>query len=397
MTMKILQFGAGNIGRGFIGHLFSEAGYEVVFVERDETLVRLLNSGKNYPLCLLDAYRKEIMEVSVERISAVSIRDQDFIASAFVEVQCVGTAVGIENYPAIAPLIAEGIKKRKEQDGAPLDIYLCENDLSADVKMREALKLYLDAYLQRWMENNVGLVRVSVARMVPGRPSQNSDPLLLVADAYREFPYDESARRGEVPGLMSVRPVRHFEIEFQRKIYIYNLGHAVLAYLGYLRGYRYVHQGFNDPWINEVFDGALGETTTALLRKYPEMLDQEEHAQVLNDVHIRFGNPLLQDPVFRVARDPIRKLGPKDRLLGSAFLCLEQGVFPKYIASACAGAFLYDWSEDSQALKLQEMIRERGIETVLREVTTLDPQSALGKRIIEEYHRLKDLVKEVRS
>ncbi|MGQ9473887.1 MAG: hypothetical protein ACUVQZ_07100 [Candidatus Caldatribacteriaceae bacterium] len=395
--MKILQFGAGNIGRGFIGHLFSEAGYEIIFVERDETLVQLLNSRKNYPLYLLDAYRKEIVEVSVGGVSAVSIRDEDSIASAFSEVQCVGTAVGIENYPAIAPLIARGIEKRKERHGAPLDIYLCENDLSADVKMREALRLYLDADLQGWMENYVGLVRVIVARMVPGRSSQNSDSPFLVADAYREFPYDESARRGEVPRLMSVRPVRHFGIEFQRKIYIYNLGHAVLAYLGYLRGYRYVHQGFGDPWINEVFGGALGETTTALLRKYPEILDPEEHKKVLEDVHIRFGNPLLQDPVFRVARDPIRKLGPKDRLLGSAFLCLEQEVFPKYIASSCAGAFLYDWPEDSQAVKLQKMIREKGIETVLGEVATVDSRSDLGKIIIGEYYRLKDLVKGVRS
>ncbi|MGC8778896.1 MAG: hypothetical protein ACP5Q4_09495 [Candidatus Caldatribacteriaceae bacterium] len=387
--MIILQFGAGNIGRGFMGHLFHEAGYDVVFVESNGDLVSLLNERKEYPLRLLDAYRREIVNLTITGIRAFSTGEREAILSGFEEAQCVGTAVGIENYPAIAPLIAEGIRKRRKKGLGPLDCYLCENDLAAHIKLRDVVWSSLDGSDQAWAEENIGFVRVSVARMVPGRGSQAEDPLLVVADAYRQFPYDERARKAPLPRLSTMRPVYHFEAEFQRKIYIYNLGHAVLAYLGYLRGYRYVHEGFADPWILGIFDGALGETTEALFRKYPGVFAKDEHDHVLEDVHIRFGNPLLQDPIARVARDPVRKLGPADRLVGSASLCLEEGVFPEHIATACAAAFLYDWPEDPGARKLQEALKMKGIETVLEEVSGVKCQSTLGRRIIEEYHKLR--------
>ena len=43
---KAVQFGAGNIGRGFTGQLFSESGFEVVFVDVVQSLVDLLNERK---------------------------------------------------------------------------------------------------------------------------------------------------------------------------------------------------------------------------------------------------------------------------------------------------------------------------------------------------------------
>ncbi|HPP75292.1 MAG TPA: mannitol-1-phosphate 5-dehydrogenase, partial [Armatimonadota bacterium] len=47
---KAVQFGAGNIGRGFIGQLFHESGYEVVFVDVVPDVVRLLNEQRCYTL-----------------------------------------------------------------------------------------------------------------------------------------------------------------------------------------------------------------------------------------------------------------------------------------------------------------------------------------------------------
>lgn len=389
MTMMLLQFGSGNIGRGFMGHLFWEAGHDVLFVDKDYNLVRLINERREYPLRVLDAYKKEVVEFVVRGVHAISAEDKEAVATSFARADWVGTAVGIENYPAVASVLVEGIRKRKERGAPPIDVYLCENDLAAHTRMQQALEPYLDDHLKKWIGGNVGFVRVSVARMVKGKEKEDQDPLLVVADAYREFPYDALARKGVPPGLESVKPVTHFEAEFRRKIYIYNLGHAVLAYLGYLRGYRYVHEGFGDGWVSAVFDGALKETTMALFRKYPGIFDVVEHARVLHDVRTRFGNSLLKDPIFRVARNPIRKLGPSDRLIGSALLCLEQGVFPEHIATACAATFLYDWSEDSEACRLQDYIRAKGIETVLQEVTTIKLQSSLGKKIVEEYHKLK--------
>lgn len=45
--MIALHFGAGNIGRGFIGALLHHSGYDVVFADVNDTMVSLLNEKKN--------------------------------------------------------------------------------------------------------------------------------------------------------------------------------------------------------------------------------------------------------------------------------------------------------------------------------------------------------------
>jgi len=43
---KMIQFGAGNIGRSFIGQLFSRSGYEVVFVDINKELIKEVNKKR---------------------------------------------------------------------------------------------------------------------------------------------------------------------------------------------------------------------------------------------------------------------------------------------------------------------------------------------------------------
>lgn len=390
-----LQFGAGNIGRGFMAQLFFEAGYEVVFVDVRKDLVDLLNTRKVYPLRILDAYTKETVEYSIGPVQALHASDVEAVAAVFSQAEVSGTAVGVKNLESLAPLIALGIKRRRECSRPPLDIYLCENARDAASFLKKAVFQHLTGEEQSWAEKHIGFVATSVARMVPSREAfpELEDPLLVVADAYREFPYDARALRALPPCVRSMKPVVNFEAEFFRKLHTHNLGHAALAYLGYLRGRTYVHEGFSDPLINEVFEKALDETTEALFCRFPD-LDREEHRRIREDIRVRFGNPLLRDTVHRVARDPLRKLAPSERLIGSALLCLEEGVFPEYIACVCAAALCYDWHGDPEAVRLQEMVKEKGLFPLLDEFCGIPPASPLGERIISWYEFWRRLQKE---
>jgi mannitol-1-phosphate 5-dehydrogenase len=393
--MKLsVQFGAGNIGRGFMGQLFWEAGYRTMFVEASKDLVQRLNESKRYPLKLLDAASRREIDLTIDRFEALAAGDATAVATAVEEASVIGTAVGVKNLSGVAAAVARGIEKRREANKGPVDIYLCENVVNAADILREEVRGHIsDGAVIEWMESNVGFVGTVVARMVPsvGERYRGNDPLLVVADSYHKLPYDVKAVKAPPPPIEGMRPLEHFRAEVERKLYTYNLGHAALAYLGYLKGYAHVHEPFADAQLMEVFQGALGETCDAILRKYPDVFTEEGNEEIRADINLRFGNPMIQDTVYRVGRDPLRKLGPDDRLVGSAKLCMENGLFPANIASVCGAALCYDYDEDPDARRLQEMISSQGVEKTLQKVSSVDPSGDFGKAVLDSYRELREI------
>jgi mannitol-1-phosphate 5-dehydrogenase len=387
-----VQFGAGNIGRGFMGQLFWEAGYKTVFVEANESIVELLNTHTHYPLKILDAYTKKEIDLNIDNFEGLHVDDTMGVVEAVSTADVMSTAVGVNNLSAIAPVIARGVEMRYIKSRRPVDIYLCENILDAADSLKSGVMQAIDKATVGWAEENVGFIGTVVGRMVPSSSDRFGvdHPLFVVADSYHHLPYDGMALKSKPPEIEGMKAVRNFQAEVERKLFTHNLGHAVLGYLGYLGGYSFVHEPFDDERISSIFDGALNETSHALLRKFPDDLDPDEHRAILKDVHIRFGNPMIQDTVQRVARDPIRKLGPRDRLIGSAHLCLSNGVFPKYIAYTCGAALCYDYDQDEKAVQLQEMLCDEGVEAVLMKLSNVDPQSEFGKEIVRAYYELRE-------
>jgi mannitol-1-phosphate 5-dehydrogenase len=139
----------------------------------------------------------------------------------------------------------------------------------------------------------------------------------------------------------------------------------------------------------KIFQGALDETCEAILKKNPDVFTAADQEEIRRDIDLRFGNPMIQDSVLRVGRDPIRKLRPDDRLIGSARLCLSQGIFPDRVAQICGAALLFDSASDPEAVKLQDMIARGGAEQVLRDISGIDPDAELGQKIISSYGKLK--------
>ncbi|MBN1509754.1 MAG: hypothetical protein JW955_23100 [Sedimentisphaerales bacterium] len=390
-TKCAVQFGAGNIGRGLMGQLFWEAGFDTVFVDANASLVEHLDRHGAYPLRLLDAYSRSIRELTIRGFRSLDTGRQAAIAEVIAESRIVATAVGVANLDAISPLIAAGIRRRLECRGEPLDIYLCENSLGAAAMLSQRVIGLLEEPAREWARNNVGFVGTSVARIVGGSGvrSPQDDPLLVVADAHRDIPYDGKATRAGEPGIEGLHPVSNFTAEVERKIFTHNLGHAALAYLGYMRGHTYIHETFDDDFVRSVFDGALDETTEALLQRYRADLNRREHMEIRKDVRIRFSNPLLEDAITRVARDPVRKLGPDDRIIGAADLCRSQGVMPNHVATVCAAALCYDCPEDTTAMRMQTLIRQQGMAEALRQISNVDPTSDFGRQVMSQYHSLR--------
>ena len=388
-----VQFGAGNIGRGFMGQLLWEAGYSILFVESHKPLVDALNRAGRYPLKLLDAQSQREIDLTISDIRAVYADDREAVSEALLHADLIGTAVGVQNLAHIAPVLTEGLMKRYQAGKKPVDIYLCENVLNAADELKGHVRKYSEkaVYMPAaYINENVGFVGTVVARMVPnvGERFAGENALLVVADSYHRFPFDGTVTKAPMPHIEGMFPVNHFDAEVERKLFTYNMGHAALAYLGYLKGCTFVHEPFQDSFLMQIFQGALDETCDAVLAKYPDVFSLDDQKKIREDIDLRFGNPMIQDSVQRVGRDPIRKLGPDDRLVGSARLCISQNIFPSRVAQVCGAALQYANPDDPGAVKLQNMIIDNGLEEVLHSVSGVDPGSDLGKSIISSYGEL---------
>jgi mannitol-1-phosphate 5-dehydrogenase len=358
---KAVQLGAGNIGRGFIGQLFSLSSLEVAFIEVDLSIVGAMNADRRYPVRVVSESGDR--ESYVENVRAVSGLDAEAAAREIVDAAVVGTAVGANILPRIAPTLALGLRRRWEADNfEPLNVILCENLAGADEAFRSMVAPLLEAPDRERLGRLVGFARASVGRMVPvmTEAMREGNPLRIWVEAYDHLQVDADAFVGEVPALYNVEPVRPFELYVQRKLYIHNMGHAAVAYLGALSGYSSIWEAVSFPPIARAARRAMLESAAAIAadQGVPQG-PLEEHVEELLG---RFANRKLGDTIERVGRDLPRKLAPRDRLVGSLELCAKHGLPRDGIREAMVAALLF---KDSFSTEVADRLAASGAKAFL--------------------------------
>lgn len=392
MSGQAVHFGAGSIGRGFLGQIYCESGYHTTFIDVVEPVVAAINERGGYPLHEIsdDGTRT----LWIERVSAVNGKDVDAAAEALASADIASTAVGLHALPYIAPAIARAVVKRADRaDALPLDIIICENLKDAEAHMRSLVAGHLDAKYHRFLDEKVGFVEASIGRMVPVvTAEQRAEDLLAVwVEPYCELPVDARGFRGALPPLKYLKPTSNFGAYVERKLFVHNLTHAATAYLGYRRGYEYIYQSIRDAWVRACVEAAGRETCAALVKKYDMSADDlEAHLQ---DLIQRYHNRALADQVARVGRDPVRKLGPDDRLIGAMGLCRGFGIAPDSVAVAAAAAILYDNPEDPASVEVQALLRDGGVDAVFRQICNLEADSEEAKMIRNAVQQLSGDIK----
>jgi mannitol-1-phosphate 5-dehydrogenase len=350
ITRRAVMYGAGNIGRGFIGMLMSQSGYGVTFIDVAKPVVDALHERGGYPVRILDLDGYE--DILVEGVDAIDGTDADAVAKAIAGADVMATAVGVNILKFIAPNIAAGLKQRFAQGGKSLNIIICENLIDANKTLEELIRSHLNAQEQAWMEENVGFVEASIGRMVPvqTKDMQDGDPLRVCVERYGYLPVDKDAFRGEPPQIRNMVPFSPFDFYIRRKLYIHNMVHAVTAYLGMYAGKDRIADAIDDPDISLLALNAMLESAEALSRKYGVPLN--EILRHIQDLLARLANRSLGDTCARVGADIVRKLSPQDRLTGAALLCREQGITPAYICVGAAGA-LYAYLKENNLEQTQ--------------------------------------------
>ena len=381
--MKNLHFGAGNIGRGFIGELLSKSGYHVTFVDINEAIVNDLKKRDTYTIKVLD---QEIEEVEISCFDALNIaNEKEEIYNKIGEVELVTTSIGPNVLPIIAKDIAEGLKRKVAAGNTKLlDIIACENMIEGSDFLKQEIFKYLSEEEQDFVNKYVGFPNSAVDRIVPAQ--KHDDVLLVEVEKFCEWVVEaEKIKVEENKNIEDVHYVEDLNPFIERKLFTVNTGHAALSYIANYLGIEYVSDGAKDSKVREDFIAVLEETSALLVKKWG--FDKEDMTAYRNKTIKRFENPRIVDNVSRICRTPIRKLGYNERFIKPIRETAELGLANDALLKACSYILTFRSEEDEQSIQLEKLISDKGVIEALKEVTQLTDENILNS-IKEGYEKL---------
>lgn len=368
--MKALHFGAGNIGRGFIGKLLADAGIEVTFADVNETVVNGLAERKEYPVKVVGA---DCVTETVTGVSAVNSLSPK-VVELITEVDLITTAVGPTVLNVIAKTLAQGIESRLAMGNTtPLNIIACENMVRGTSQLKASVFSLLPDELVAKVEELVGFVDSAVDRIVPPAEEGETDPLSVTVETFSEWIVDQTQFKGPIPIIAGMECTDNLMAFVERKLFTLNTGHCITAYLGAIKGHKTIREAIEDGDVRSDVKSAMQESGEVLISRYG--FERDKHEAYIEKILGRFANPYLVDEVDRVGRQPLRKLSASDRLIKPLLGTIEYGSENKALLKGVAAALLYKNDDDPQAIELQDSMQNEGVVATIEKYTGLAKNS----------------------
>lgn len=356
--MNTVIFGAGNVGKGFIGLEMFLRGYDVTFVDIDGETINELKSKGSYSVSFIGGNTKKFVKIK----DAIHISQESAIIKALNNSEVILTSVGSNNLHNLAGLIGRGIQNNREQI-----IIACENAPNNTGQLYEAIKKSIPNPEMYARFPNCVIDRICIRK--------GND---IVVEPYFEWIVETNSNL-----LVDIEKTNNLEPFFTRKLFLLNGSHSIIGYMGTHRSIKFVHEALEDSEIRRVLGGSLVEGSSGLSHKYG--FDGTELKSYVDNILNRFSNLELMDRVERLVRDPIRKLQRSERLIGPMILAKESGLFPHNLCEAVAYVFMYDG--DNQGRELQLRIKEMGLEKTLVKFSDLRNEDLI-EEISKKYYAI---------
>jgi mannitol-1-phosphate 5-dehydrogenase len=372
--MSCVIFGAGKIARGFIAHLLYLSNIDFVFVEKSEDLALLMNNRKKYTINVLGNSDKNIQ---IENIRCLNYKQSDAIIEEINNADTIFTAVGGKNLEQLGSVLARGIEIKINQN-EKLNIVTCENWKQPAVILKNAIYMKLPNDLTVKADACIGITEAVIMRSaIESDENQRMiDPLCVNVQDFWELYVDASRVIGNLPKITGLKPIDEFEGFLERKFHTYNAANATVSYIGALLGYKTISLAARDERIQKILDGVYEETSMALCRKYGFLAEDQKNFALGSKNKLL--DETIVDYIERNARDPIRKLGHDDRLIGPALMAVEFGGRPENLCLAIAAAIYYYKDNDQSSCELSKMVKNEGIDAVLEKICLIDKDSLLA-------------------
>lgn len=367
--MKAVHFGAGNIGRGFVGLLLRQGGYEVVFSDVADALVDAINAVDSYTVREAGPGGTDHV---VTGFRAVNSRiDPAGVAEEVSTADVVTTAVGPTVLRFVAPSIVAGLALRSP-DAAPLQVMACENAIGATDLLRREVTAAAGADAEALLRRAV-FANTAVDRIVPAQPPGAG--VDVTVEPYFEWAIESGPFGDTPPSIPGAHFVGDLAPYIERKLFTVNTGHAATAYFGARAGIERISDALADPAIAVAVSAALEETSAVLVAEHGlDPLDLAAYRAAILD---RFRNPELVDTVQRVGRQPLRKISRHERFVGPAAMAAERSLPTEALVAAIGAALAFDDPADEQSVELQELLRTEEAAAFTARTTGLDPEHPL--------------------
>lgn len=383
---KALVFGAGNIGRGFLGVLLCAAGYEITFADVDGEKITLLNRRREYPVFVCS--KQGVSEQIVRGVRGVNARDVESVQSEVCNSDLILTAVGKNALHGVATALAGGLIERARcRPGSNLAIIViaCENVQDNTAYLHQELMAQVPVEYRSRI-NEVSFPNCVVDRIVPSVLPHGMDgiPLAVAVEDYYQFVVDATQLKTEFPAIPGIEVVLGVSAKLEQKLFTLNMAHGVLGYYGVLKGYEFVQEAVSDEDILALTRGALREVEEVVVRRHASITRADQQAYAERTLE-RFANPFLRDSLMRVASQPKRKLAYDERLVRPARLLWRLGRIPAHLATGIASAFRFKNERDLQSVQMQTDIEAHGIDAVLHQVAGLSPKHNLAQLVRADF------------
>ncbi|MFD1415769.1 mannitol-1-phosphate 5-dehydrogenase [Oceanobacillus jeddahense] len=378
--MKAIHFGAGNIGRGFIGQVLHDNNFELIFIDTNNTIIDQLNQDKGYNIELLDSNQTQIY---IDNVSALhSVKEADKVIELIDEGDIITTSVGAHNLVHISPIIKKGLIKRAGKKKT-INILANENMINASDLLREEIKKICDPSEWDVIEETAYFANTSIDRQALSKETNGKQ--IAIVEPYYEWIIEKNKLDPNANySLKNVKMVSNMKPYIERKLFLVNACHAAFAYLGSLFDYATVQESIKDHRINRLVRQFLAQNIAYFLKEY--QMDKDELKHFVDKTIARQGNTALSDDVHRVGRSPKRKLGPFDRLIFPIKKLDELNLENDKGKRIAVAAYCYQDKNDKEAIEIQNMISEQGIIDTVKKVSQVS--NAQAQELSEIYYAI---------
>ena len=369
-TRTYVGFGFGAIQAGlFLYEAFGSGAFRRLVVAEvlPEVVAAVREAQGHFAVNIAHADRVERARVGpVEVEDPAQAVDRERLSAAIAQAEEIGTAIpSVAYYVSPGPgslhrILAEGLRRKAAGRGPRAVIYTAENHNHAAEILEEKVMAEIPGGEREAVHARVRFLNTVIGKMsgivtdvgeirsrelAPITPAAERaflveafNRILISKIRFEEGPGQPAFRRG-IQAFEEKEDLLPFE---EAKLYGHNATHALAAYVGAVRGVEHIADLRALPGIMAFLRAAfIEESGEALVRKragVDALFTPPGYAAYADDLLNRMTNPHLRDSVERVGRDPARKLGWDDRLMGTMRVALQQGVAPRRYAWGAAAA-----------------------------------------------------------